>query len=1503
MASIHYVEAFQTWTPSTKNTWEEKDLSAFIPTTGNITAEIVIGTSGNVDINYSGGVRTPGSSLERLAILNYARNSEGYNTVTMHVKASNGKIENFAPSGIDFFLMGYWEGAKYVELIDNFLASGTNSWTNGNLNGFGVPSGAIAEIAASQSFGNLTQGFRSVGSSDDRRFVMDKGDNNATPDNYAFWSSPIQTSGNLATIQHYVEFASDWQPFQVFGYWEVPPGNFTDIYTDDAANPPNELTWDDVVATGLPSGSIGSFLIGHEDVLNSRVVGIRESGSSLERKINSRKISSERCMISCHVNALDGNIETIAENVIGTNDHFVLIGYWDDLAVIPVTLATSGDLYTQGLGFESGITPLFTHGLDLIDSSGQYPSGVPFFIQGVQLADFDLNIHGKDNLDASGDLFVFGVNVFRTDSEFSINYPSGLSIFTTGSGIIPESGQTTLFLIGRESVDISGDMFTEGSDSIQISGDLFIKVPEPFSNQMTLYLHKPISPGSGLIGGTDAIFYLSRRHHDDTNLALERVENINWDVPSILFGNRTFLDQSGAVITVGDGTLPNYNDMGGGFSSSQFGSALVGDVPQQQNIVGNVLSPQDYPYVGSGSITTAFWMSGAKTSGNIIEAGWFFRSGPTTSIGNADNDHTVGIKITDGNSIRVRTSVRDLPYDQLTPTGLWWGGTTHYGTPTGTNWTWRTSNEYWAWDEEWPEVTVAHDDTAFFMVRSEFVASGIEIGVPDHMKVWLSVDGQPWIFIGSGITGPPASSLFSVSTPRNRHAENTVGLKVQAINNDFHGESLAVNEIVLWTDSNKLDSDELNTFYNIVPTNFRPLDEYKPTIVPTTTYIHRTIGPFTLPPIAQEEGFNPGEIGSGLLVTLEVGIGDYGEDASAYLLEETPPSGFIINNIHPGFDIRYAGQGSRPNTQQQIFHDPQSGIIQPYNEALGVNTHGASIRWINHDNHPQKDERRLPIPTGIYTYELYPFAQDGAPAIEVFTFSGSGLFFDGTNGSGTFSVETTVDISGTASGVLGGLRSSAIDLFISGPVLSSGTINLYIRTIEKFTSAFIGNAPRTPEAIDFIFESDGAASIESLAGFEYGPALYAKGPLPLDNNITLVLFAPEGDEITLFAHGSEFFTSSGDFPSGMLLRIGDGHEVISGSINLFTTGPIPFSGQATLYTQAGAFDERTLFTHGHISQISVASGYIKGPEFIITSGDFPYPLDETLFTFPSGGNSPDLYMKGPEFIISSGTFPYPGDSSLFTTPSGGQSPDLYMQAHIEVNGNVPLWIGPLREKANWTLYLKSVSNTISGISNLFIHGFIGASGVNQAFNEMPFFLEASNADFPYTVGGMEEWTLFIKVQSGNITIDEDWSLFLKADTTTTGTLPLFTFGHASGQPPHGNEINDSINMVCSVDPDDLSRIGFIPHDSHDDPWILFIKGNPGHFGITNLYISGSAPVNLIASGNLFIEGLFEQETATATLYLLGISGTINNGPNGVPLFINVGAQVYNNRANLYAHGF
>lgn len=1444
MAECFYTEIFQTGTIATNNAWTELDLSSYgVPPSAVV--EVVI--SLDYATPYNIGVRSVGSSLNRyIYISDQLADKE---CITMHVTAdADSCIEAYTgrSANTKFEIVGYWSGCTYVEKFENFNISNSTQWDGKSLTSYGVSGTTVVEIAGANTdtAAGREIGIRSSGSSETYLFDLRNNHNFATTNQCLSFLVPA-TSG---AIEIYAEDKDD-ATFWLLGYFDNPPGTFTEdriIFSEPASTGWTTL---DVGESGVPDNSVAQFLMIRTSGTGTLNIGIRESISSLERKISSLdRVDSPPdgyVYTSFSVNVDDtGTIDRNVSAISAADSKFILTGYWTDF--INYSLVHDQiDFVIFGHESVSGIFYCNIHGIDDLAASGdlyipgcyKHNDNIDLFIKVPEEDSFDCYIYGQDITSGTLDLYCLSHETLNNSGQ----------LYMKGYGIIPHSGQHPLFTYGHGHHEESGDAYIHGHTDIVASGNLFLKVPEPYNQSCDLFLANYIDPCSGLIRDYDAIFYL--KNYNDTELTHEYIKDINWDVPGLHFYYVPFIGIYGATSTAGDGTLPKYNDLGKGYASTQDGYALIGTTPKKQNIVGHIY---DYSYAGSGSITAAFWMSGAHTIGNVVEVGWFYRATPFSDIGIANPYHSVGIRIDSTSGITVRTTVRDLPYDQLEEGGLWWGGTTHYGTPTSTTGSYRT------WEESWSTINIEHDDIAFVAIRSEFIPYDGDI--PNHMKVYLSIDGQPWTYIGSGLTGPPASSVVTTD-PVNPYPENAVGVRVQAVNfsGGYNNCSIGVSEIALWSDTTVFSNSELEDLYDTVAIYYRPLDEYKPTIVPRQTYVQRTIGPFEYDPSNIDIGYVPGILCSGCLVTIEVGIGNYGEDAFAYLLEEIPPSGFVIRNISPA-QVTYLSQGDRPAARQQIFHDPQSGILEPYGHGSDSgNIYGGAIRWINHNNNPEHNQRRSPAPTKTFTYELYPLITQANQQSEPFNFSGSGIFFG--SASGIFVTETTGDTSGTIDTLDVVLCQSGCNLYITGPSSISGTIDLYLRTVEPFTSMFIGIAPTTPDGAFAVFSADGLADIETMAGIEYGPPLYTRGPRFYNDSLNMIVLGPIADLLDFYINGHILV-------SGDISLYEYGHETTVESGSLYISGPLLSSGSISLHTRAGAFEPPIdLYALGHDTHNDQFNLFIKGPEFICVSGNFAYPLDPDLFTYPSGGKSPDLSLWG----------------------------------YMDYSGSCDLYIGPGKQLLTWTFFLKTSGNSLNENVNLFTYGHpSGSSSVGYCPDSIILYIAADDADYPYTGGGTEAWTLFIKAQSGNLATEQPWTMFLCADTTTSGISNLYTYGHASGSLPHGNEFYQSCILMIENIPDDPDSIGYIPFNVHGDPWTLFLRVNQGWFDNVGLYISGNAPVDLMASGNLFIEGFLEQSSGSCNLYLLGISGIFGSGFN---LFLDAITQVYNTNENLYVHGY
>lgn len=329
---------------------------------------------------------------------------------------------------------------------------------------------------------------------------------------------------------------------------------------------------------------------------------------------------------------------------------------------------------------------------------------------------------------------------------------------------------------------------------------------------------------------------------------------------------------------------------------------------------------------------------------------------------------------------------------------------------------------------------------------------------------------------------------------------------------------------------------------------------------------------------------------------------------------------------------------------------------------------------------------------------------------------------------------------------------------------------------------------------------------------------------------------------------------------------------VSGDLYIDGIGPVPESGSTLLFIEG--------LVSGVNSNISLMTS-----AGIYTDSDKSYMPDPI-----------DLYTEGSQFFSSSGSFPS-GVPLYISGPesSSGNIPN-FIDGYALISGSVSLIIQV--PTFTWPFYLEAVSPLVADNVDLFSRGV--ASGVDEIYSSVPLFLEASDADGPpYTGGGTDSWTLYLHSPGSTSGVDT-WPLFLHADTTTVGSIDLYTYGHASGSPPHGPQSTGIVDLfIANIA--DSRRFGFIPNS---DNWSLFLSSSPGLFDNISLFISGH-PIpgtGNAASGDLFINGYINSESQVP-LHIFGISGIINNGPNGVPLFLNAVTGVYNTSTILYSHGY
>ncbi|MGD2111250.1 MAG: hypothetical protein PVI86_17875, partial [Phycisphaerae bacterium] len=304
---------------------------------GNAVLEIAIVNSKNVQ-TLSGGVRAVGSSLERRFDLDGPTTNSGWDAVVMHVQADvNSQIEIYAEnkSFIDFYLLGYWECRTYVEAFDTFTAGATGSWEDKDLSGYGVEASEIAEIIMTNDNSTTAReaGVRTNGSSLARRIDIQGADDSGM---YAATMFVQADNTANATIEVYAEADADVD-FYLLGYWEDPPGTYTELISD-MGGPSSDSTWEDVELSGygVPADAIAEVLLANTATTTENDFGVREKGSSIARLMGLERAETGGGANTGRMHAQVDSGSTIQfyhEDVSDTHT-FWLTGYWEPILAV-----------------------------------------------------------------------------------------------------------------------------------------------------------------------------------------------------------------------------------------------------------------------------------------------------------------------------------------------------------------------------------------------------------------------------------------------------------------------------------------------------------------------------------------------------------------------------------------------------------------------------------------------------------------------------------------------------------------------------------------------------------------------------------------------------------------------------------------------------------------------------------------------------------------------------------------------------------------------------------------------------------------------------------------------------------------------------------------------------------------------------------------------------------------------------------------------------------------
>jgi hypothetical protein len=312
----------------------------------------------NIDPNFShsGGVRRRFSSLDRRLRLHEAEGG-GKDAFVMHVQAdANSQIECWVgtPGAVVFFLLGYWTDGTYVERFDSFTPASSGTWEDQSLSAYGVAADQVAEIVIvnDDPGADRSGGVRTDGSGLNRTLELHKAEGGDLD-----LASMLVRAGNGATIEAYAQDNTDIS-FYLVGYWSDPPGTYVESF-DALGSAAANQTWEkkDLSGCGVPAEAIVQIALANQHDGGENNMGLRKSGSSLDRTIDLHEAEGGGDDIAAfHVKA-DGcsTIQWYHEDV--SDDHaYYLLGYWDVGQVQPgplfqVVLEADFDVDAEGFTY------------------------------------------------------------------------------------------------------------------------------------------------------------------------------------------------------------------------------------------------------------------------------------------------------------------------------------------------------------------------------------------------------------------------------------------------------------------------------------------------------------------------------------------------------------------------------------------------------------------------------------------------------------------------------------------------------------------------------------------------------------------------------------------------------------------------------------------------------------------------------------------------------------------------------------------------------------------------------------------------------------------------------------------------------------------------------------------------------------------------------------------------------------------------------------------------
>jgi hypothetical protein len=313
------------------------------------------------------GSHAIGGALDTNAAVPVAIGANGtaerfFNGILDDVRVYNRALE--ASEIQDYYDASAPQPPGYTEVYEPWTAASDSTWEAVDLAPFGVPAGAVVEVAILHADAPKEQwgGVRAVGSALERRILLHE------PESGGVDSVTLHVQADASgRIEHYTS-KKGTTSFVLLGYWTGAA--YVELFEPFSAGASNSWVSEGVDDEGLGPNQVAEVLMQNTNGSAERLAGVRTAGSSINRRFDLHEAESggvDAVTMMVETDAAS-TIEAYAEDTVDVE--FYVLGYWS---------APPGS-FTELGGSSARSTPTAAWGVKNIASLGVPANSVTQFV-------------------------------------------------------------------------------------------------------------------------------------------------------------------------------------------------------------------------------------------------------------------------------------------------------------------------------------------------------------------------------------------------------------------------------------------------------------------------------------------------------------------------------------------------------------------------------------------------------------------------------------------------------------------------------------------------------------------------------------------------------------------------------------------------------------------------------------------------------------------------------------------------------------------------------------------------------------------------------------------------------------------------------------------------------------------------------------------------------------------------------------------------------------------